>query len=624
MTTLTMRPDLPDPAQSYANGRVPLGHCLVEGGVITPAQLLMALHLQQRLSAPLGEILVAQGWASGDQIQSALAAQFSIPRADFAGLRPDPALAARLPPAFWLRHRCLPWTHAGGTTLIATERPDLFEDLRPRLADSFGPVAPVQVSGAELNQAITACIGPRLARGAGCRVPARYSCRSWHWALPLAPVLLILAALTLFLLVPGTGIVVLGAMAVTTLMLFTGLRLVALLGNLLRPPTRAQLRPRAAQQPRISVIVPLYREKEIAAALLQRLSRLTYPKSLLEVLLVLEEKDEITRRALSDVRLPHWIRVVEVPDVGPPRTKPRAMNYALDFCRGTIIGVWDAEDAPASDQLERVADHFARCDKDVACLQGVLDYYNPRTNWIARCFTIEYAAWFRVILPGMARLGMVVPLGGTTLFFRRDTLEELGGWDAHNVTEDADLGIRLCRMGYRTEMIPTVTYEEANCRPWAWIKQRSRWLKGFLVTYLVHMRAPRALLRDLGAWRFLSFQAFFLGTVGQFLLAPVLWSFWLLLLGLPHPARDLLGTSGLYAASAMFLLFELLSLTIGMMAVTRAERRFLMIWTPSMLFYFPLATIAACKALLELVLAPHFWDKTEHGVAAVDQKLGEV
>ncbi len=221
-------------------------------------------------------------------------------------------------------------------------------------------------------------------------------------------------------------------------------------------------------------------------------------------------------------------------------TKPRAMNYALDFCRGEIIGVWDAEDAPVKDQIEHVVSRFAQAPPEVVCLQGILDYYNPRTNWLARCFTIEYASWFRVVLPGIARMGLVVPLGGTTLFFRRDKLEELGGWDAHNVTEDADLGVRLCRAGYRTELIDTVTYEEANCRPWAWVKQRSRWLKGFMVTYLVHMRNPRQLLADLGPVAVpRPFRRFLSAPSAQFLLAPVLWSFWLILLGQATPGSTL-------------------------------------------------------------------------------------
>jgi cellulose synthase/poly-beta-1,6-N-acetylglucosamine synthase-like glycosyltransferase len=291
------------------------------------------------------------------------------------------------------------------------------------------------------------------------------------------------------------------------------------------------------------------------------------------------------------------------------------MNYALDFCKGDIIGIWDAEDAPAPDQIEQVVARFAQVPDDVVCLQGILDYYNPRTNWLSRCFTIEYSSWFRIVLPGIARLGLVVPLGGTTLFFRRKPLEELGGWDAHNVTEDADLGVRLCRAGLRTQMIDTATFEEANCRVWPWIRQRSRWLKGFMVTYLVHMRSPRRLWADLGAWRFFGFQAFFLGTLGQFLLAPVLWSFWLVFIGVAHPASTVLPAALILGGGTVLVLSELLALCIGMAAVSRPGRRHLLLFVPTMMFYFPLGMFAAYKALGELLFKPFFWDKTEHGHA---------
>ncbi len=231
---------------------------------------------------------------------------------------------------------------------------------------------------------------------------------------------------------------------------------------------------------------------------------------------MLEERDDVTRNTLAQTDLPPWMKVIEVPYTSGLTTKPRALNYALDFCRGRIIGVWDAEDAPDPDQLETVARCFHAAPPEVACLQGILDYYNPRANWLSRCFTVEYATWWRIIMPGIARLGFVIPLGGTTLFFRREALEKVQGWDAHNVTEDADLGFRLARFGYRTELIPTVTYEEATCRPWAWIRQRSRWLKGFMVTYFVHMRRPHQLMADLGPRKFWGFQIFFLTAISQF------------------------------------------------------------------------------------------------------------
>ena len=615
--------------------RVPLGRYLVENEVISPDQLVQALRMQLRLGAPIGEILAAEGWADADDVQAALAQQHNMRRADLTLQPPDPGLCGDVPHEVWLRYRAIAWMRLGRTVLIATARPDRFAQLREALGDTFGDVQPVLASETQITDAIARQFAQPLAEAAETRVAPRFSCRTWQGGDRRRPGITLLAGailaglLTALFFAPLQSLGVLGLIATFTLLLLAGLKLAAFGVHLLSHAHLTAPRPapdhtpeRPSRLPKVSVLVPLFHEKEIAGALIRRLCRLSYPKALLEVVLVLEQDDRITRQALADARLPPWMRVVEVPAHGGLTTKPRAMNYALDFCGGDIIGVWDAEDAPAPDQIEQVVSHFTGAAEDVVCLQGILDYYNPRTNWLARCFTIEYASWFRIVLPGIARMGLVVPLGGTTLFFKREILEELGGWDAHNVTEDADLGVRLCRAGYRTELIGTVTYEEAACRFWPWIRQRSRWLKGFMVTYLVHMRRPRQLLRDLGGWRFWGLQAFFVGTLCQFLLAPVLWSFWLIVFGVFHPIQTLLPLSVVYAICALFVLAEVLTISIGMVAVSSARRRFLMPWTLTMIFYFPIGAIAAYKALGELLLRPYHWEKTQHGQADAEHPPG--
>lgn len=340
---------------------------------------------------------------------------------------------------------------------------------------------------------------------------------------------------------------------------------------------------------------------------------------------MVEEDDTLTQETIARSSLPpRWMRQITVPRGGAVKTKPRALNFALDFCRGSIIGgVYDAEDAPPDpDQIHKVTRRFAEAGPEVACLQGVLDFYNARTNWLSRCFTVEYAAWFRIVLPGLEKMGFAVPpLGGTTLFFRREALEELGGWDAHNVTEDADLGIRLARHGYTTELIHTVTQEEANCRVWPWVKQRSRWIKGYAMTWGgVAMRDPSALLRELGWWKFIGVQILFAGTLSQFVLAPpVLWTFWALPLGLPpHPLADVM-PMGMFLGGlggAVFLASELLNIAVGgVMAVSGEKHRWLRIWVPTLHFYYPLASLAALKGGLgEILHKPFYWDKTVHGI----------
>jgi cellulose synthase/poly-beta-1,6-N-acetylglucosamine synthase-like glycosyltransferase len=473
---------------------------------------------------------------------------------------------------------------------------------------------------AEVEAAILAARRSRMLDLAEASVAAAESCRGWSEPNLMRRGLTAGATLlTLLLLVPVAVLAALTLLAVAVLVANTALKAAATIASL-RRPARAPgmdfaLRPAPRLPPHlplVSILVPLYREREIAGRLVLRLQRLSYPRDRREICLALEEDDFITRRALALASLPDWMHVIEVPR-GAVKTKPRALNYGLSFCRGDIVGIYDAEDAPEPDQIERVVARFAEAPPQVVCLQGVLDFYNPQQNWLARAFTIEYATWFRLVLPGLERLGLAVPLGGTTLFFRRRALLDLGRWDAHNVTEDADLGLRLARHGFRTELIATLTEEEANCQPVAWVRQRSRWLKGYAMTGFCHLRDPRALHRDLGTWRFLGAVALLLGTVLHYLLAPLLWSFWIELAGLHHPLERFFGPSTMLAAGAIFALTEATNLAIGIVGLSRSHHRGLAWWVPTMHLYFPLGTFAAWKGVAEIALRPYYWDKTAHG-----------
>ncbi|WP_420013838.1 glycosyltransferase family 2 protein [Tateyamaria sp.] len=610
----------PRPVDRRDAPAVPVGRQLVNAGMIDQTTLLNALNLQHHIDAPLGEILVAEGCVDRSDVLTALALQYGAERISLTVDPPAPMMAAALSATHAQAFGIVPWRWIGGTLLVATTRPDQMDNLRHALPDTAPDILPVIADADQINAQIGRLYGIQLARRAITKVPARLSCRSWSplAALGLLGVIAVLAVVVLAVIhTPAWLATILILCALVTLIMTTGLKIAALVAQVThRLPTGTEPLHRLPMQrmPRVSVLVPLFREERIAEALIKRFSRLTYPKALLEVVLVLEAKDSVTRATLARTQLPQWIRVVEVPDDGTITTKPRALNYALDFCHGAIIGVWDAEDAPEPDQIEKVVARFAEAKPDVACLQGILDYYNSGQNWLSRCFTIEYASWWRLVLPGVERLNMVLPLGGTTLFFRRDILEELGGWDAHNVTEDADLGIRLARAGYRTELIPTVTYEEANCRAWPWVKQRSRWLKGFLITYFVHMRSPGALLADLGPRRFAGIQAMFLATVLQFAALPLLWSFWLPTLGLPHPIVATLGTVVILPIAGLIIVTELVNILIGVLAVSQQDKRHLIPWVLTMPIYFMLGALASYKALYELAMNPFYWDKTQHGI----------
>ncbi|CAN1565650.1 COG1215 Glycosyltransferases, probably involved in cell wall biogenesis [Paracoccaceae bacterium] len=590
-----------------------VGARLLQNGMVSSDDVLRALSGQRREAARLPDILRARGFVREGDLLSVQAQTWGVRVIDLATSLPDLRLIDAVGALTCLRYGLVPWRQVGDVTVVALSRPEDFPQIRPMLEATLGPVSIGLASEQAIVAAVHAWRGSSLALAAENRVPVTESCRTWprlHRA-PRAMAVLV-AGFGLTLAAPvavGLGVL---ALALLSLGLVVGLKLAAVAAAL-HAPKPALIPDMAADPPIVSIIVALYHEADIAARLVKRLARLDYPADLLDVILAVEAEDQVTLAALTRAELPPWMRVVTVP-AGVVKTKPRALNHALNFARGAIIGIYDAEDAPDPAQLRKVVARFQLAGPEVACLQGILDYYNPRTNWLSRCFTIEYASWFRLILPGVARLGLAVPLGGTTLFFRRTVLEQLGGWDAYSVTEDADLGIRLARHGYRTELIATVTEEEANCRALPWVKQRSRWIKGYMMTWVVHMRAPRLLWRQLGPRAFFGFQVMFLGTIAQFLLAPLLLSFLVVPLGLAHPLLAVLPTWVVWAMMSVFVLTEVTNITVGIIGLRRTKHDLGLWWVATMCVYFPLASLAAYKALFEIATKPFFWDKTTHGL----------
>ena len=605
--------ELPPAAERAPRRSFAVGASLLREGVVAPDEMLSALAQNGRESGRLPDVLRARGLVVERDLLGVDARNWGIRLVDLDATLPDPRLIDAVGVQDCLRHGLVPWQKAGDVTIVVTSRPEDFRRLRPMLEARLGPVAAGLASSRAVLSAIHARRGDRLAHAAETRVAEVESCRSWP-LLHQSPAGMAVLAITLAALVLAplaTGLAVLG-FAIVSLIAVVALKIAATIAAL-RAPLPCPQPASDAIPPVVSIIVALYNEADIAPRLVRRLARLDYPVELLDVILAVEAEDRVTLEALANAELPPWMRVVIVPE-GQVKTKPRALNHALDHARGAIVGVYDAEDAPEPDQLLKVVERFQRSGPEVACLQGMLDYYNPRTNWLSRCFTIEYAGWFRLVLPGLARLGLVVPLGGTTLFFRRDVLDRLGAWDAHNVTEDADLGIRLARRGYRTELIDSITFEEANCRPLPWIKQRSRWIKGYIMTWAVHMRQPRLLWRQLGWKGFLGFQVLFLGSIAQFLLAPLLWSFMLLPFGIHHPLYAALPVPAVWALLTTFFLSEAANIIIGALGLGRTRHGLSLVWVLTLKVYYPLASLAAYKGLMELATRPFYWDKTTHGI----------
>jgi glycosyltransferase XagB len=408
-----------------------------------------------------------------------------------------------------------------------------------------------------------------------------------------------------FWLAPYDTLEVLGLVLSGLFSLLIILRLAAILLALVRPGTPPA--PDGAigldSPPMQTLMVPLYREANVAAALVAALKRLDYPRDRLEVMLLVECDDHETIAALDAIDLPEGFEIIPVPP-GEPRTKPRALNYGLALAQGDIIGIYDAEDRPAPDQLRAVAAAFANGPADLAVVQAPLDPHNPDAAWIARQFALEYAVHFRIWLPLVARLGAPMPLGGTSNFVRRDRLVAAGGWDAWNVTEDADLGVRLARAGGRAGMIAAPTEEEAPIRLSHWMAQRTRWMKGHVQTWMVFTRDPGRLARELGVLR----AGFLLATFGGSLAAAIMHGpllVWLAL-GLVLPAARMDGWHiALLGAGYGSVVAAALSTEVG-------RRSAFAIFT--LPIYWPLLSLAMVLALFDLWRRPHFWSKTPHGV----------
>jgi cellulose synthase/poly-beta-1,6-N-acetylglucosamine synthase-like glycosyltransferase len=366
--------------------------------------------------------------------------------------------------------------------------------------------------------------------------------------------------------------------------------------------------------PVYTVLVPAYREPSVIAGLIGRLSELEYPIEKLDIRLLLEEDDAETIAAALAANPGPQFTIVRVPD-SQPKTKPKACNYGLSTAGGELVTIYDAEDRPEPLQLRRAVVAFERLDRSVACLQAKLSYYNADQNLLTRWFTIEYGMWFSNLLPGLVSQKGPLPLGGTSNHFRNLVLSEVGGWDPYNVTEDADLGIRLARRGYKTRVLDSVTLEEANSDVINWIKQRSRWYKGYLQTWLVHMRHPVALCRELGFSGFIGFNLFIAGTPLLSLINPIFWAMTALWFLVHPPVILLLFPAWLYYLGLVVMVVGNVSLFYSWLVSARiAGSRHLVFASLLVPIYWTLMSLAVVKAAVQLISAPSFWEKTVHGL----------
>lgn len=382
--------------------------------------------------------------------------------------------------------------------------------------------------------------------------------------------------------------------------------------------------------PIYTILIPVYKEKEVISQLIENINEIDYPQYKLDVKILLEEDDLETIEVVRSMRLKSHFSILVVPS-SQPQTKPKACNYGMLQARGEYVVIYDAEDRPEKDQLKKVYLAFQSLPSKYVCVQAKLNYFNSSQNILTRLFTQEYSMWFENLLVGIMQLDIPIPLGGTSNHFKLEFLKEVGGWDPFNVTEDADLGIRLFKFRYKTVVIDSRTWEEANSDISNWIRQRSRWLKGYMQTWLVHMRHPIELYKELGMKGFIGYQAMMLGTPLLPLINPIFWI--LMILWILTEASWIQGMfPGIfyYFGVLLFLagnfMFTYINI-IGMYSVCRdcVLKRMqyfsygiikYALFTP---IYWVLMSVAAYKGLFQLVNNPFYWEKTDHGLDTVRQ-----
>lgn len=561
-----------------------------------------------------------------------------VPPLDYQQTPPDAEFLKSSSLAHDLFRRWLPWRTDAGVVLVATCVP-VTAELRNEVTERLGEQRFTfrSVTADVLARIAQELIPDRLVHAAAERFaesnPA-FSAKSgltwWQSALPAAAIVAVIAGMIINWQATLTVCV---ATANVIFLLNVGFKVVA---AGLRPvrATRERKIHHAEKEyrelndvidgalPIYTILVPVYHEANVIGEILRTFTHLDYPKDKLDIMVLLEADDTETITAARSLDPPPYIRLVVVPP-GEPRTKPRACNYGLLFARGEYVVIFDAEDRPDPDQLRRVLASF-RHDSDVqarrsekrplACVQASLNFYNADYNALTRMFAIEYAQWFDSMLPGMDSANTPIPLGGTSNHFLRSALEEVGAWDPYNVTEDADLGLRLAAVGYRVDVVKSTTWEEATARIWPWITQRTRWIKGYILTAAVNLRRPAKWLGSNGLRGAVTMLGLILGTPLAFLLYPLALGFTLVVWLIGPIIQVSLPLWLLVVGTINLVVMNLLMVVSSGLAAWQRYNWRIAAFAVFLPVYWLLHAFSAWRASIQMAYAPFRWEKTPHGL----------
>lgn len=609
-------------AQPTVNLQRPLiGTLLLERGAVTSSALEHARNGQAHSGARLGDELIDRGHVRAFDFYRALADQQGVRFINLLLTPPDEALLHADDIDFYLRHQCLPWKRNGAAvTYVAVDRGKASAALKEKTTEPF---LLHQTAPLDILRAVQSSFGKELTQQAQSSLRTAQPHASAQHLLSRQQrahcMLVASAVLAMTFLFPEMALLVLNVVTIVAFISLACLRLLSVKTGWRSAARERDARERTADEdlPLYTIMVPLLKEAAVLPILVDALQKLDYPLSKLDIKLILEETDQETITAARALKLPGNVDLILVP-TSHPMTKPKACNYALAFARGEFLVVYDAEDIPGPGQLREAVDAFWKAGPRLACVQAPLAYYNWDENWLTRHFAIEYASLFDLLLPALARFGLPFPLGGTSTHFRTYALRKVGAWDPYNVTEDADLGFRLCEQGYATSVISTATLEEANCLLPNWIRQRSRWLKGWMQTYIVRMRSPVRTYRALGPAGFLVLQIVTGGFLLSALAHPLFYIllFWVISTG--FAPIDGVGPVllGLLNLSVLFVGFGAVMIA-GLVGAKARGMAGLGGHIFTMPLYWLLISAGAFKALYQLFAKPHYWEKTVHGVSAL-------
>jgi glycosyltransferase XagB len=611
-------------------GRKNIGSFLLLSGIINRSQLSDALDYSQRSGVRLGKALITRNYITQSQLSKVLAEQAGLIFMDLEGFEFDPAVIELIDSGKARELGILPLKVEDNDLQLAVTDPFNDEAINEAGNLTGKHIVPVVVTEQGMEDTLERLFQNKYLAKSVSELLERTPIDSAYAILTkgqtTAIIIFIITSLLWLVLDYTSYVVLLNALSTFFYLGFSAYKFYLVskaVGNDLVVPISDEEVAAVTDKelPTYSILVPIYKETEVLPTLIESLNNLDYPKTKLDIKILMEADDVQTIEVFKSMNtLPHFSAVI-VP-AAQPRTKPKACNYGLIHARGDYIVIYDAEDLPEPDQLKRVYLAYKKVPPNVSCIQAKLNYYNRSQNLLTEWFTAEYSMWFDLFLPGLDASHAPIPLGGTSNHLKRDALVEAGAWDPYNVTEDADLGVRLHKRGYRTAIVNSTTFEEANSMLNNWIRQRSRWIKGYVITWLVHMRQPIKMIKEIGIKSFVSFQLVVAGTFFAALLNPIYWlltTLWFLTKW--NFIQQIFPTSIYY--------FGIICLFLGNFAFTyinvigALERKYYDAVKYALLspLYWGLMSIAAWKGFFQLLTKPHFWEKTQHGLARTKLKI---